>query len=85
VAVHIGDDQTMPPIHLPPQSKGTWTHIVRPGKVVEEILQVAQEERPNLIVMPTQGHNGFLDALRGSITERVIRGARCPILAVPTQ
>lgn len=85
VAVHIGDDQTMPPIHPPPHSKGTWTHTVRPGHVVEEILQVAQEERPNLIVMPTQGHNGFLDALRGSTTERVIREARCPILAVPTQ
>ncbi|MFA9561341.1 MAG: universal stress protein [Nitrospirota bacterium] len=35
--------------------------------------------------MPTQGHNGFLDALRGSTTERVIREARGPILAVPTQ
>ena len=85
VAVHIGDDPTMPPIHPPPHSKGTWTHTVRPGNVVEEILKVEQEERPNLIVMPTQGHNGFLDALRGSTTERVIREARCPILAVPTQ
>jgi nucleotide-binding universal stress UspA family protein len=85
VAVHIGNDQTMPPIHPPRHSQGTWTHTVRPGEVVEEILQVAQEERPNLIVMPTQGHNGFLDALRGSTTERVIREARCPILAVPTQ
>jgi nucleotide-binding universal stress UspA family protein len=84
VAVHIGDDQTMPSIHPPPQSKGTWTHTVRHGNVVEEILQVAQEEQPNLIVMPTQGHNGFLDALRGSTTERVIREAHCPILAVPT-
>ena len=85
VAVHIGDDPTMPPIYPPRHSQGTWTHTVRPGDVVEEILQVAQEERPNLIVMPTQGHNGFLDALRGSNTERVIREAHCPILAVPTQ
>ena len=84
VAVHIGEDQTMPPIHPPPHSQGTWTRIVRHGHVVDEILQVAQEERPNLIVMPTQGHNGFLDALRGSTTERVIREAHCPILAVPT-
>jgi len=84
VTVHIGDDQTMPPIHPPPHSQGTWTHTVRPGDVVQKILQVEQEERPNLIVMPTQGHNGFLDALRGSTTERVIREAHCPILAVPT-
>ncbi len=84
VTVHIGDDQTMPPIHPPPNSQGVWTHTVRHGNVVEGILQVEQEERPNLIVMPTQGHNGFLDALRGSTTERVLREAHCPILAVPT-
>lgn len=84
VAVHIGDDPTMPPIYPPPHSKGTWTQRVRPGDVVEGILQIAQEEQPHLIVMPTQGHDGFLDALRGSTTERVIREARCPILAVPT-
>jgi len=84
VAVHIGDDQTMPPIHPPPHSQGTWRRTVRHGNVVEEILQVEKEERPNLIVMPTQGHNGFMDALRGSTTERVIREAHCPILAVPT-
>lgn len=85
VTVHIGDDHSMPPIQPPPQSKGIWTHTIRQGNVVEEILQVDQEERPNLIVMPTQGHNGFLDALRGSTTERVVRKARCPVLAVQTQ
>ena len=84
VAVHIGDDQTMPPIHPPPHSQGTWTHTTRQGNVVEEILQVEQEEQPNLIVMPTQGHNGFLDALRGNTTERVIRETHCSVLAVPT-
>jgi nucleotide-binding universal stress UspA family protein len=33
--------------------------------------------------MMTKGHNGFLDSLLGSVTERVLRGARCPVLAVP--
>ena len=84
VAVHIGDDQTMPPIHPPRHSQGTWRHTIRPGDIVEEILQVEREEQPNLIVMPTQGHHGFLDALRGSTTERVIRETHCSILAVPT-
>ncbi len=84
VAVHVGENQTMPPIHPPAHSQGVWTRAIRQGNVVEEILQIEQEERPNLIVMPTQGHNGFLDALRGSTTERVTREAYCPILAVPT-
>jgi nucleotide-binding universal stress UspA family protein len=37
----------------------------------------------DLIVMATAGHQGALDALRGSTTERVVRQATCPVLAVP--
>jgi nucleotide-binding universal stress UspA family protein len=33
--------------------------------------------------MTTQGHTGVLDALRGSTTERILRRASCPVLAVP--
>jgi len=36
-----------------------------------------------LIVMATEGHRDFLDALRGSTTERVLRAADCAVLAVP--
>jgi nucleotide-binding universal stress UspA family protein len=53
------------------------------GEVVKTILAVAEESKADLIVMTTKGHNGFLDALRGSTTERVLRHARCPVLAVP--
>jgi nucleotide-binding universal stress UspA family protein len=33
--------------------------------------------------MPTAGREGVFDALRGSTTERVLRRAPCPLLAVP--
>jgi len=33
--------------------------------------------------MATDGRNGFLDALRGSHSERVLRSAPAPLLAVP--
>jgi len=56
---------------------------VRSGDVIEGILQAAQEMSANLIGMPTAGHHGLLDALRGSTTERVLRRASCPVLAVP--
>ena len=36
----------------------------------------------DLVGMPTAGHHGVLDALRGSMTERVPRHAPCPVLAV---
>ena len=41
------------------------------------------EGAADLIVMATEGHQGFLDAIRGSTTERVLRQAPCPVLAVP--
>jgi nucleotide-binding universal stress UspA family protein len=51
------------------------------GDVIEEIIAAA--EGVDLIVMPTDGRDGVLDVFRGSHTERVLRGAPCPILAVP--
>jgi nucleotide-binding universal stress UspA family protein len=54
------------------------------GVVVDSIVRTATEWHADLIGMPTAGHHGFLDALRGSTTERVLRQAPCPVLAVPT-
>lgn len=53
------------------------------GDVVDSIVRTATEWHADLIGMPTAGHHGFLDALRGSNTERVLRQAPCPVLAVP--
>jgi nucleotide-binding universal stress UspA family protein len=44
---------------------------------------VAEATSADLVVMATKGHDGFLDMLRGSKTERVLRAVRCPIMAVP--
>jgi nucleotide-binding universal stress UspA family protein len=53
------------------------------GDVVSTILKAAVARQASLIAMPTAGHHGFLDAVRGSTTERVLRHAPCPVLAVP--
>ena len=53
------------------------------GGVVEAICQTASAIDADLIVMATHGHDGFLDALRGSTTEQVLRRAARPLLAVP--
>jgi nucleotide-binding universal stress UspA family protein len=45
-------------------------------------VDAAIELDVDLIAMPTAGHHGVLDALRGSTTERVIRHAPCPVLAL---
>jgi nucleotide-binding universal stress UspA family protein len=53
------------------------------GDPVDGIINETIDWQPDLVAMPTAGHRGFLDALRGSTTERVIRQAPCPVLAVP--
>lgn len=80
--LHIG--------HSEPQVvRAGWTdaHVpkvmVRPGRnVAEAIIDAATEFESDLICMATAGHHGLFDALRGSITERVLRHAPCPLLAV---
>jgi nucleotide-binding universal stress UspA family protein len=48
---------------------------------VSVILKEAEDS--DLIVMATEGEQGMIDAMRGSVTERVVRGAPCSVLAVP--
>jgi nucleotide-binding universal stress UspA family protein len=37
----------------------------------------------DLVVMPSRGHLTWLDDLRGSTTERVLRQIDCPLLEIP--
>jgi len=73
---------TLPQLSLPESQGCIWKELRREGEVVEAILDVANEA--DLIVMATEGRHGFVDAVRGSVTEQVVRGAPCPILAVPS-
>ena len=73
----------MPKVKWPVQDGWTWNSVARSGDIVGELANMASELPADLVVMATQGHKGFLDALRGSTTERVLHGARCPLLAVP--
>ena len=53
------------------------------GTIADRIVAAAAEREAHLIVMVTRGHDGIGDVLRGSLTERVIRDAGCPVLSVP--
>jgi nucleotide-binding universal stress UspA family protein len=58
---------------------------VKEGQVVHEILQEARALPADLIVLGTHGRSGFEHLLLGSVTERVLRKATCPVLTVPPQ
>jgi nucleotide-binding universal stress UspA family protein len=81
--LYVGDPGDMPTIAIEGNVPMEVTRSARAGDVVEEILGAAAECQADLIAMATAGHHGFLDALRGSTTERVLRHAPCPVLAVP--
>jgi universal stress protein A len=53
-----------------------------PGAPADEILRVAEAERASVIVMGTHGRSGLARVLMGSVAERVVRGAPCPVLTV---
>ena len=72
----------MPLLHPEQQDDWNWQKLTTDGSVVSSILTSAESIKADLIVMPTAGHHGFLDAVRGSTTEMVLRETTCPLLAV---
>jgi universal stress protein A len=55
---------------------------VRVGRPVETIKDAAAEEHCDLIVMGTHGRSGMAHLLLGSVAEKVVREAPCPVLTV---
>lgn len=57
-------------------------HRMEAGEPSALILQVAEEEPFDLIVMGTHGRQGFERLMMGSVAERVVRQAASPVLTV---
>lgn len=55
---------------------------VKSGIPYEEILKEQQERKADLIVIASHGRTGLLKSLIGSVAERVMREAKCPVLLV---
>ncbi|MFH0847611.1 MAG: universal stress protein [Chloroflexota bacterium] len=59
-----------------------FTPMVSRGYYSDEILRVAREGRHDLIVMGTRGRTGLPHLLLGSVAERVVQLAPCPVLTI---
>ena len=53
------------------------------GKPADKIVQIAEDEAANLIVMATHGQSGWQRFVSGSVTESMVRMATCPVFVVP--
>jgi universal stress protein A len=55
---------------------------IRSGVAVEEILKLASDERCDLIVIGTHGRGGLSRFFLGSVADRIVRLAPCPVTTV---
>jgi nucleotide-binding universal stress UspA family protein len=81
--LHVGSAGEMPAVKLPEDTGWTWNRVTGTGEPADTILQTAAELHADLLVMTTDGPDGFLDGLRGTTSERVLRKARCPVANLP--
>ena len=59
--------------------------VVAVGSPFNRIVDYAKKNSVDLIVMGTHGQGALARAILGSVTDRVVRFAPCPVLAVRTQ
>lgn len=65
-----------------PEVPTSVTSNVKLGTAHREIIDFAAENDIDLIVIGTHGRTGFSHAILGSVAERVIRHATCPVLTI---
>jgi len=90
----VYSDGIIPPVDLDRQVEQAREELARlplpsgavrrfeEGDTEEVILRVASEERADLLVLGTHGRTGLGRLLMGSVAERILRRAQCPVLTV---
>jgi nucleotide-binding universal stress UspA family protein len=55
---------------------------VEMGSPGDKILEVAKQEKINLIIMGAHGRKGLERAIFGSVADKVVQGADCPVMTI---
>ena len=58
------------------------THVIREGSPANVILEVANEESVDLIIMGSSGKSGFDRFIMGSVADKVVNSAKCAVLVI---
>ncbi|MBC8052556.1 MAG: universal stress protein [Sphingobacteriaceae bacterium] len=72
IADSIGEEYTLYTFH-------------KTGNPKDEILNTAEEWNADIIVLGTHGRTGFDHFISGSVAEKVVRKAKCPVLIIPNK
>jgi nucleotide-binding universal stress UspA family protein len=56
--------------------------LVQRGRAADVIVETAEKNKVDLIVLSTHGHTGLERLLMGSVAEQVVRHAKCPVFVV---
>jgi nucleotide-binding universal stress UspA family protein len=65
-----------------PLDKVDWKMSTEEGQAATAIVKQAQQVKADLIVMGTHGRSGLPYVLLGSVAEKVVRTASCPVIAI---
>jgi nucleotide-binding universal stress UspA family protein len=57
-------------------------NLVTTGEAAPEILRIARQEHADLIVIASHGLTGWRRLVFGSVAEKVVRQASCPVLTI---
>jgi nucleotide-binding universal stress UspA family protein len=60
----------------------SFRHVLLTGSPARSIIELAETEKVDLIVMPTHGATGLKHLLLGSVAEQVAREAHCPVMTL---
>jgi nucleotide-binding universal stress UspA family protein len=77
-----GQKQIAAPVARAKRAGARVRGLLLEGVAADQIVRAARSRRADLIVMGTHGRGGFARLLLGSVAERVIATARCPVLTV---
>ncbi len=81
--LHMEGESCLRSLHQRAQEEGVeLTEIVKEGLPHRVIVELAEEEDVDLIVIGKVGQRGPRRILIGSVTERVLEAAKCPVLVV---
>ena len=67
---------------LPTDPKVGYKHRLVTGAPAEAIVDLAEAENAEMIVLATHGRTGLPRLIMGSVAEAVVRRAKCPVLTV---